>query len=351
MHASRHERARSDVWSFVDPPRSIGVTPRDVVHTDGTAKLYRFRSEQGDVAPQQDRAPVLLVPSLINRWYVLDLRRGASLVSALVDAGHDVYCLDWGIAEDEDRYLSWEDVLARLDRTVRKVLRRTGASRVSLVGYCMGATLSAIYTALHGDRVASLVNLAGPIDFSKAGVLATMVDKRWFDVNAISDAGNLAPAQMQSGFTALRPTQGLAKMIGLWDRGDDPKAKASFEALEAWANDNVPFPAEAYRRYISALYQHNELARGVHRVGGAAVDLKSITCPVLVVGAERDAICPIDAAKALIDLCGATETETLVVPGGHVGAVVGSRAAKVLYPEIARFVTRAPHASMGSTAG
>ena len=57
---------------------------------------------------------MLLVPSLINRWYVLDLRPGARLAGALVDAGHDVFCLDWGVPEDEDRYLEWDDVVARL---------------------------------------------------------------------------------------------------------------------------------------------------------------------------------------------------------------------------------------------
>src|SRR5215831_9794295 len=100
-------------------------TPKDVVFNDAGASLYRFRpaaSAGGAKAP-----PVLLVPSMINRWYVLDLREGASLVSALVHKGLDVWCLDWGAPHDEDRYVTWEDVLARLDRMARRVRRDTGA--------------------------------------------------------------------------------------------------------------------------------------------------------------------------------------------------------------------------------
>jgi pimeloyl-ACP methyl ester carboxylesterase len=195
----------------VRPPPALMPTPRDVIAREGTAALYRFAPPAG--VSRRGR-PVLLVPSLINQWYVLDLRRGASLVAALVEAGLDVFCLDWGAPEDEDRHRTWDDVLGRLDRMVRRTLRTAGATQLGLVGYCMGGTLAAIYGALHPTRVAALVDLAGPIDFAKGGMLRTMVDRRWFDADAIADAGNVSPEQMQSGFTALRPTLELAKAVG-----------------------------------------------------------------------------------------------------------------------------------------
>jgi polyhydroxyalkanoate synthase len=94
--------------ALVEPPR-LTPTPRDELALEGGARLYHF-------APAGRGIPLLLVPSLINRWYVLDLRTGASLVEALVGAGFDVWCLDWGVPEAEDRYLDWEAVLARLVR-------------------------------------------------------------------------------------------------------------------------------------------------------------------------------------------------------------------------------------------
>jgi polyhydroxyalkanoate synthase len=282
---------------------------------------------------------LLLVPSLINRWYVLDLREGHSLVRALLDAGVDAYCLDWGVPEDEDRFLTWEDVVHRLGHAVNAVRRFAGAKQIGLLGYCMGGTLASIYAALNPQKVGSLVNLLGPIDFSKGGLLTTMVDRRYFDADAVAEAGNVSALQMQSGFAAMRPTGPLAKWVNLLDHAGDPAFLEGFAALETWANDNVAFPGAAYATYIRDLYQENHLVRGDHFVGGRRVDLSRITCPVATVVAEKDTICPPAAATALNDLCGSSDKRVITVPGGHVGAVVGNRAAKDLYPQLSSWLT------------
>lgn len=323
----------------------LAPTPRDTVFSDGTARLYRFRAPRpagAQVIPiAAPKTPVLLVPSMINRWYVLDLREGYSLVEALVRNGFETYLLDWGAPNDEDRYLSWEDVLARLGRMFRAARRHSGAKQLHLLGYCMGATLSGIHAALEPEPVASLVNLLGPFDFSKAGSLALATDPRWFDADAVAEAGNVAPKQMQAGFVMLRPTQNLSKWVNRVDKAFDPGFRESFEALEAWASDNVSFPAEAYRTYIKELYQQNQLVRGQHHVRGRPVELSKIDCPVMTIAAERDAICPPDAAVALNEACSSKVKKTLRVPGGHVGAVVGSRAATHLYPKVVEFFQEA----------
>lgn len=317
---------------------SVGVTPRDEVFQDGTARLLRFHAPGDPVRKTAAAAPVVvLVPSLINRWYVLDLRAGASVVEALVAGGVRVYAIDWGTPEDEDRYLGWDDVLRRLHRLVRAARRDAGVAGVGVLGYCMGATLAGIHTALHPDGVLSFVNLAGPFDFSAAGMLGTMTAPAWFDADAVAAAGNVRPQQMQAGFWGLRPTQHVAKVVGALDRWHDGEARAAFDALEAWAGDNVAFPAAAYGTYIRDLYQANALIRGEHRVGGRPIDLARITCPVLTVCASRDTICPPDAARGLHVHCGAAVREWHEVPGGHVGAVVGRRASRDLYPRLVRW--------------
>lgn len=310
----------------------LAQTPRDELPLEGTARLLHVRSD-ATVA-----RPILLVPSLINRWYVLDLRPGASLVEALAGAGFDVWVLDWGIPHAEDRYLDWDTVLQRLGRAVRRVKRATQQASIGVLGYCMGGTLSAIHTAQHPADVAALITLAAPIDFARGGMLRCMVDPRWFDADAIADAGNVAPSQMQAGFTALRPTLELAKWMSSPDLAVEPAARDAFLALETWAADNIPFPGEAYRRYIREMYQGNELVGGTHRANGRAATLASITCPTLVVTASRDAICPPAAATALLDHVASEDTTVLDVPGGHVGAVVGSRAAKEMYPGVIRWL-------------
>lgn len=314
------------------PP--LAQTPRDEHPLDGGAKLYRFRGERERGLGTR---PILLVPSLINRWYVLDLRPGASLVEALEGAGFDVWLLDWGIPQAEDRYLDWDAVLRRLGRAVRRVLRES-SDGIGILGYCMGGTLTAIYAAQHPEQFAALVTLAAPIDFSRAGMLRRMVDPAWFDADAIADAGNVAPSQMQAGFVALRPTLEASKLVSMPDLVKDSRARDAFLALEEWAGDNIPFPAEAYRRYIREMYQENQLVAGTHRANGKAALLGAIRCPTLVITASRDAICPPAAATALLAHVGATDTSAIEVAGGHVGAVVGSRAAKDMYPALVRWL-------------
>jgi polyhydroxyalkanoate synthase len=334
----------------------LAPSPKDVVFRDAGAVIYRFRrppARRADGAetfgPSGARSvPLLLVPSLINRWYILDLRPGASLVESLVASGLDVFCLDWGVPQDEDRHLAWEDVLARLARAARFVRRETGAAALGLLGYCMGGTLAGIHAALFPDEVAALVNLAGPFDFERGGQLREMVDRRWFDAEAVADAGNVGALQMQSGFQALRPTLALSKWVNLLDKGHDPAWREAFDALEEWGNDNVPFPAAAYRTYIGELYQDNRLVRGEHYVRARRVDLGVIRCPVLTVVADSDAICPPAAATALNDGVGSRDKGVLRVSGGHVGAVVGSRASRELYPKLAEWLTARLFASAPS---
>jgi polyhydroxyalkanoate synthase len=174
-----------------------------------------------------------------------------------------------------------------------------------------------------------------------------MVDARSFDADAIVSAGNMSPMQMQAGFTALRPTATMAKWVSLLDRGLagrlDRQAREGFEALEAWAGDNIPFPGAAYATYIGELYQKNLLVRGEHFVRGQRADLGNIDCPLLTVVADRDAICPPAAVTALNDAVSSTDKTVLTVAGGHVGAVVGGKAEAVLYPALAAFFSKHLH--------
>ena len=83
-------------------PPQVGATPHSVVWTENKWRLLRFGPLHSGPAIPRYATPILLVPSLINRWYVLDLRPRASLVEALVGAGFDVWLLDWGTPEPED---------------------------------------------------------------------------------------------------------------------------------------------------------------------------------------------------------------------------------------------------------
>jgi len=279
------------------------------------------------------------VPSLINRWYVLDLAPTRSFIEWLVAQGHHVYCIDWGTPGDEDRYLTWDDIAGRyLGRAVRLCARRSSTGNVHVLGYCLGGTLATSYVAACPQGVASLLALAAPIDFDHAGIMTTWTRTRAFDVHALVDAlGNVPWQLMQASFRLLKPTLDAHKAITLLDRAWDDEFLDGFLATERWGNDNVSFPGACYERYITELYRANKLVRGGFTVLGRPAELRSITCPVLAVAFDDDHIVPKASAAPIVEHVGGRDKQLLVYRGGHVGAVVSRKAADRLWPAMSMF--------------
>ena len=318
------------------PMPKVGQTPADVVHQENKWRLLHYRPRP--IGPAY-RTPILMVPSLINRWYVLDLTPGKSLVEWLVARGHDVFLLDWGAPGPEDRYLTFDDICDHyLGRAVRIAARAGRRGQIHLLGYCMGGILTAVHTAVHPRRVASLVQLAAPVTFHDEGLLSTWTRARSFDVNALVAAwGNVPPHLSQTAFHMLRPTLPLSKTAHLLDREWDEPSLDGFLALETWTNDNVPIPGEFYRRYIDELFRDDALIRGTFTLSGRSVHLEEIRCPVLNITFEADGIVPWRSAAALFDHISSEDKTHLHLDGGHVGAVVSSRAKRTLWPSLAEF--------------
>ncbi|MFI5299772.1 MAG: alpha/beta fold hydrolase, partial [Polyangiales bacterium] len=302
----------------------VAPTPADVVHRENKWSLLRYRARPEGRAFS---APVLLVPSMINRHYVLDLLPGKSFVEYLVKRGHDVFCIDWGTPTDEDRYVTFDDIcdhaIGRALRVAAKVSSPEAPHKPHVLGYCMGGTLAVIHAAAHNDSMASLVAVAAPVRFSDDGLLSRWTRSPSFDVCALVDAlGNVPWPLMQSAFHLLRPTLTLSKIAHLADRAWTDEFLDGFLATETWGNDNVAFPGECYRRYIEALYRGDQLIDGTFSLSGVRVDLRALTTPTLAVTFENDSIVPFESAGVLIDVIGAHDKRLLKVPGGHVGAMV-----------------------------
>jgi polyhydroxyalkanoate synthase len=315
-------------------PSPVGTTPHSVVWAENKWRLLRF-------APATPRfaTPVLLVPSLINRWYVLDLGPGRSLVEWLVAQGYEVFCIDWGTPGPEDRYLTWDDIAGRyIGRAVRIAARYARSGEVHLLGYCLGGTLAATYVAAFPDRVASFLALAAPIDFDHAGIMSTWTRTPTFDVGALLEAfGNVPWPLMQASFKLLKPALDASKAVALLDRAWDDEFLESFLATERWGTDNVSFPGACYARYIEELYRGNALMRGSFTLAGRPSQLEAIRCPVLALAFADDHIVPLASAAPLVDRVSSVTKQLVVQKGGHVGAVISRKAADRLWPVMSQF--------------
>lgn len=318
------------------PEPEIGLTPKTVVYRRNKARLLRYRS------PRTRRLPVLFVPNLgISRPSIFDLQPGASFVEYMCGQGYDFFLLDWGVHGEEDDGLDVDECVTRvLPRMARKVLEASGAPGLAVLGYCMGAPLSVSFVAQHPEvPVAAYVNMAGPIDFSKAGLFALWLDRRFYDVDRVVDTVGAVPADwVKVGFKLLRPTMDVSTALNLWWNLDNPRYVEGYRALSRWANEYVAFPAEFFRQWVKHFYQENRLVRGELTLGGQPVDLGRVRCPVFVVAGAEDYIAPAPCVRALLDHVGSDDRQYLELPGGHISLIAGRSASRHCWPRVAEWL-------------
>jgi polyhydroxyalkanoate synthase subunit PhaC len=310
-----------------------GATLSEVVYEEDHLKLLHYPGS-GHV---KHATPLVFVFALVNRPYILDILPNKSVVAHFVRAGFDTYLIDWGTATDADRHLTLDDhINGYLRNVVREVCKRTAAAKVSLLGYCMGGTMSTMFTALHQGLVRNLILLAAGIDFStREGLINLWSDAKNFDIDAFVDEFGNCPADfLQSCFLMLSPVRNLlGKPVSLMDRMDDEKFVDEYLTMEAWINDNVAVPGEVFRDFVKHLYQQNLLVKNRMRVGGQVVDLRRITCPVLNLLASQDTLVPPSQSAPLTGLVGSQDTKSIELATGHIGLAMGSAAQRELWPQ------------------
>jgi polyhydroxyalkanoate synthase len=318
----------------------VGATPREVVWTHRGITLYRYRSSERSHA-----VPLLLVFALINRPEIFDLRPGGSLIEFLLGEGFDVFLVDWGVPGDEDAEMGLEDyVCDELHWAVRETLRASGAAELSLVGWCIGATLCAMYCGLERDQhtqVRNLVLLTMPID-GRGSRYATWVGDEDFDVERIAEAWRVIPGPaVDFANKLLKPVSNFWTTYRRLAEGiaSGTFSRESYQPMAKWVADNPPFPGRAWAQWIRLMYRDNALARGRVRLRDRRVDLARIDQNLLVVTAAADHIAPRAGTMPIFDLVSSEDVTHFDRPGGHIGLIAGSAAAKEIWPDLAAWLT------------
>jgi polyhydroxyalkanoate synthase len=310
-----------------------GVTPSEIVYEEDHLKLLHYPGN----GQLKHETPLVFVFALVNRPYILDILPDKSVVAHFVKAGFDTYLIDWGTATDADRHLTLDDYInGYLRNVVREVRRRSGAEKVSLLGYCMGGTMSTMFTALNPEYVKNLILMAAGIDFAtREGLINLWSDAKNFDVDTfVDELGNCPADFLQSSFLMLSPVRNLlGKPLSLMERMDDVKFVEEFLTMESWINDNVAIPGEVFRDFVKHLYQQNLLAKNRMQVGRRVVDLRRITCPVLNLLATQDTLVPPAQSAPFTDLIGSEDKKTIELATGHIGLAMGSAAQRELWPQ------------------
>ena len=303
-----------------------GATSAVVVYRENKLRLLRLLDASGQ---PRTGPPVLFVPAPVSRYFIVDLLPGRSFAGHVAEAGFDVYIIDFGTPRDEDRFADLEYFVEGLvRRSVRKVSAITGQPSINIVGYCLGGTLSLLYTALHPSTVSRLVLLTTMIDADVKGGIAWVAHQMGLAGESYDNPRLVPAVEIKGWFEMLAPGSNsiMGRVNDLWQRLDDPVERLrDVRTMATWVDDVVPAPG----RLLAELYQQfgpgrNRLMAGTASVGHRPIDCRAITMPVLSVSAAKDLIAPaegVDAIRTLIP-----HADVMRLPGGHVGIVAGRTA-------------------------
>ena len=317
---------------FADMAGPLGVTPKETIHASGTLKLHHYKP----LASSVYRVPVLIVTSLVNQPYILDLVPGQSMVEYLLRQGFDIYLIEWGRPRYEHKDLTLEDhVLRLLPECVDAVLRDSGEKELSIIGYCVGGLLSALYAALHPTApLKNLVCMAAPVNGDGLVSLKAWMGEGFNEEALIEQYGNVPADWVQNTLRALRPFGKLAGAANLLNNIDRDDTVRSNLRMGKWESDNIPFPGGVFRQMVNDFLRGNKLVKGTWQIGGQRAKLANIKQPLLHLLAQDDHITPYASASDLVRLAGSRDKQEIVVKGGHVGLVAGRGAETRMWPAL-----------------
>ena len=289
-----------------------------------------------DYAPGAAAPPLLVVPSLINRFWILDLLPERSLLRWLAGRGWRPLLLDWGSPGREECGFDLADHVERRLAPALALAARSGP--VDLLGYCLGGNLALAASQLHPELCRRLVLLATPWDFAAAPGRGAVLREMALQTGEPALRGWIR--ELGTGLGGI-PVELLQAIFALLDpdpagkfaaHGARPQAGAearAFTATEDWLNHGVPLAPRAGEELLIDWCLGNAPMQGRWRVGGEAIRPERVAQPALVIASASDRISPPASVRPLADsIPGATWRQ---VRAGHVGMMAGSRAEAVLW--------------------
>jgi polyhydroxyalkanoate synthase len=314
------------VPSMVEPDAfevgvDLAVTPGSVVLRTPVFELIQYRPVTSAVR----QVPLLIVPPVINKFYVMDLAPGRSMVEYLVSQGLQVFMISW--RNPDARYAKWD-----LDTYGQAILdamdaaeRVTGSDRTAVAGTCSGGIIAAMVAAhlAHAgrqDRIAALTLLVTVLDQAHAGLASAVIDERAARVAAAASSarGYLDGRSLAEVFAWLRPNDLIWNYwVNNYLLGKKPPA---FDILY-WNADTTRMTAGLHRDFLE-LGAANALASpGAATMLGSPVDLKAVDRDSYIVAGITDHICPWQSCYQSTQLLGG-KPRFLLSTSGHIAAMV-----------------------------
>ncbi|HEY9386366.1 MAG TPA: class III poly(R)-hydroxyalkanoic acid synthase subunit PhaC [Nitrososphaeraceae archaeon] len=314
----------------------VGISPHEIIDETRMYKLLHYRP----LVSRTSKTPILVVYALMNKSYILDLQPDKSWIRSLLSQGFNVYMIDWKTPTSIDKYTSFDDyVNYYIDNCVEFVRKENSVDKVTLHGYCLGATMSVMYTTLHQGKVRNLATIAPIVDTEKdTTVLANF--SRYLDVDKIFETkGNFPPEYLYACFSALKPfKQGVNKYINLVENIDNASFVQNFLRMEKWLYDTPAIAGETFRQWIRDIYQKNLFVKNEMKMGENIIDLSKITIPLLNIVAEEDHLVSPQSSVALNDAVSSIDKRLMHFHTGHVGLIASSYSQNNVLPKVGQWL-------------
>ncbi|MFZ0656729.1 MAG: class III poly(R)-hydroxyalkanoic acid synthase subunit PhaC [Nitrososphaeraceae archaeon] len=315
---------------------SVGDTPNDIVSETRLYRLLHYHS----LVKRVTSTPILVVYALVNRSYVLDLQPNKSWIRHLLMQGFDVYLLDWKSPARIDKYVSFDDyVNSYIDDCVEIVQNNNSSDKITLHGYCMGSSMSAMYTSLHQEKIQNLVTIAPVIDTSKDTTVIANISKQMDIDKLVSYLGYLPPEKLYECYSILKPfKQGVNKYFNLIENIDNETFVQNFLRIEKWLYDTPPIAGETIKQWINDIYKKNLLVKNQFKLGTTIVDLKKINVPLLNIVAEEDHLVSPECSVPLNEVVSSEDKRLIRFHTGHVGLIASSYSQNNVLPKVGQWI-------------
>jgi len=272
---------------------NLAVTPGKIVYQNELMQLIQYSPTTDRVA----RRPLLIIPPWMNKYYVMDLRPGNSMVQWLVDQGQTVFMVSWVNPGADLADKSFDDYMLEgpLD-ALDAIERATGEREVNVAGYCLGGILLAAtlaWMAARGDdRIKCATLLTAMVDFSDTGDVSLFINEEGLAAleAQIVDKGYLEGRKVFDTFRTLRANNLIWSFyINNYLMGRSP---APFDLLY-WNADATNMPAAAHIWVMRNLYLENRLRQqGGVTVAGEPIDVRKVKTPTYILSTREDHIAP-----------------------------------------------------------
>jgi len=269
--------------------------------------------------------PLVVVPSLINPPFVLDLAAHNSLMRWLATQGVRPLLVDWGAPDGSERE---RGIAGHVEELLVPLIDALGEAPL-VAGYCLGGTIALGAAAIRSPRALALI--ATPWHFSGFPDAARdEIVGLWDAAEPMCRELGLVPMEvLQSGFWRLDPARTVAKYEAFAEMPEGSAEAAAFVALEDWANGGAPLTYAAGAEMFG-LFADNATGRGAWQIGGVTVDPHTLPCPVVDFVSLSDRIVPAASATGVAD--------RRELSAGHVGMIVGRKAQAQLWQPLAAFL-------------